>query len=259
MLEDSFSELTNYVGFFGKHTNTFFHPCVESRNFNPIIDNRTNFIMGRENKIYFIVENDGHYIALDELPVCTVNDIKYDVFEEKPGVYYALVKIAKDSFENETILYDIWSNIKIDGELLDDVELDFVVYSHSNFLNIGTKKNGNKKYTPQLTGINDYEELVKGDVREISVLFRENFTTNNILFENSEYRLYIKNKTNEIDVISWDFINKINNSNLFTINTNDLVPNIYFIDIKTRIGNETIIHKNVLEFKIINNGSKLKH
>ena len=253
LLEDSFSEFTQYVGFFGKHTNTCFHPCIESRTNNKINDNRYDFTLGTDNNIYFFAEKNGEFIDLDETPTCTINEKKYEVNRVRKGCYCAKVKINKNEVESESILYDIWSNIKYEGEQLDDVEMEFVTHSLNDFFNIGKKTNTSKIYKPQITGINDYEKLIRGDKRSVIVYFRERYTNGNYkLFDNAEYRLYFKNIDKEYDVICWDKIEKMSSYNIFELNTNGLVPNTYFIDIRYKNNNDIITHKKCLEFQIIN-------
>ena len=260
LLEDSFSDFTQYVGFFGKHTNTFFHPCIESRKNQSINDNRFDFRIGKENKLYFIVENNGEYVCLDELPVCTINNTVYEVKQEGKGIYYSLVKLNKEDVDDETVLYDVWSNIIVDGEKIDDIEMSFIAYYPSHFINFGTKKRDLNNYEVQLNGVNDYEKLKRGEKREISVNYREKFT-NNVLkhLNGAEYRLYIEENNREMDVISWDYVDKINDTNLFLINTSDLVPSNYFIDIRIKHGNEIKVFKKCLEFSVINNKTLEKY
>ena len=259
LLEDSFSELTNYVGFFGRNTNTFFQPCVESRTDNAINDNRYDFTLGRENNLFLFIEDSGEYLDLDEMPICTIDGKEYEVSKIRKGCYSARVKLTKNDVEPETILYDIWSNIKIEGQILDDVELDFVVNTPDTFLNIGAKRGDKKEYEPQLSGINDYEKLNRGDKREIIVRFREKFTSSSYkLFNGAEYRLYVKDGDKEYDVIFWDKIEKMSNVNLFYVDTNDLVPNTYYIDIRYKNGSEVKTFKNKLVFEIQNKSNKMK-
>ena len=73
-----------------------------------------------------------------------------------------------------------------------------------------------------------------------------------------EYQLYIIDGGKQIDVIKWDAINKIENVNSFIINTNDLIPNTYYIDIKCKIGSEIKIYKKCLEFTLISNKTNEK-
>lgn len=257
LLEDSSSELTNYVGFFGKNTNTFFHPCVESRTENTINDNRYDFILGKENNLFLFIEDGGDYLDLDEIPTCAIDGKEYEVSKIRKGCYCAKVKLTKNDVEPETILYDVWSNIKIDGQVLDDIELDFTVNSSDTFLNLGVKKNSRKEYEPQLSGINDYEKINRGDKREVTVYFREKFTSSNYkLFNDAEYRLYVKDGNKEYDVVSWDRIEKMSNVNLFYIDTNDLVPNTYYIDIRYRNCSVVNTFKKALTFIITNNSTK---
>lgn len=258
LLEDSFTELTQYVGFFGKHTNTFFHPYIESRNNVQLNDNRYDFIIGKENNLFFYITDNDRILELDELPICTINGKKYPVEEIEKGYYVAKVKMDKNEIEPDSIVYDTWSNIIIDGENIGDIEMEFVTHSLISTLNIGGTQD-KKEYEPQLQGINDYEKLNHGDVRNVDVFLREKFTSSNYeLTKNLEYRIYVKDASKEIDVIKWDKINKIGNKNSFTIYTNDLIPNFYYIDIKYKMGNEIRIFKNCLEFEIVNNKTNEK-
>ena len=78
--------------------------------------------------------------------------------------------------EPNTILYDTWSNIVLNGEKIDDVEMEFVVllWKNDNWLKvtIGTE------YVPQLSGIN-YERKMgeNNDIREVVVDFIEELFT----------------------------------------------------------------------------------
>ena len=66
-------------------------------------------------------------------------------------------------------------------------------------------------------------------------------------------RLYIKDGEREIDVIPFELVNKTFMENYFIIDTEMLIPEKYYIDVKIKYNQEMIIHHNVLNFKIVEN------
>lgn len=258
LLEDSFSENTQYVGFFGKSTNTFFHPCLESRCNVYINDNRFDFQIGKENNLYFFLENDGDVIKLDKLPTCAINDKTYPVCEIYNGYYYAKVNLNKNDIEPDSVIYDVWSNIVVDGYELDDVENSFVAYSPNKFINVGRNKS-KKEYEPQLHGVKEYEKLNRGEIRNIDVYLREKYTVSTYnLVDNMEYQLYVIDGDKQIDVVKWDKVNKMENFNTFILDTNNLIPNTYYVDIRCKLGNEVKVYKKCLEFTVVSNKTNEK-
>lgn len=67
-----------------------------------------------------------------------------------------------------------------------------------------------------------------------------------------EYRLYVNDGVRELDVISWQKLERCWNHNYLLINTNDLLPNRYKIDIKIYSNMEVKHFENILSFDIIN-------
>ena len=56
----------------------------------------------------------------------------------------------------------------------------------------------------------------------------------------------------EIDVIDYSRVERAYNINYFLLNTNDLIPSRYYIDIKIKYDMEEIYHRDVIEFDIVN-------
>jgi hypothetical protein len=155
-------------------------------------------------------------------------------------------------------MYDVWSDIVVDGYKLDDVESSFVVYSPSKFINVGRNKS-KKEYEPQLQGVNDYEKLNRGEIRNIDVYLREKYTVSSYnLVENMEYQLYVIDGDKQIDVIKWDKVNKMENFNTFILDTNNLIPNTYYVDIRCKLGKEVKVYRKCLEFTVISNKTNKK-
>lgn len=259
LYEDEKKEMTNYVGFFNEKTNTFFAPVIESRTDDVIADDRYNFYLSKKNRLYLYANIEGEPIKLDKLPVCKIDGKEYEVTEQSKGVYFAEVNLSKDEFEPDTILYDEWSNLYLDGEEIDDVEMSFVTKSNKGYVTFNTAVSDDKKCTVTLTGINEDEKLIQGDERMVKVIYRIKYTDSDVkTFNKAYYRLYVKDGEREIDVIDWDVINQSYNYNFFMIKTDELLPNKYHIDVKTKMGMENRLFKDVLEFKIVNNPTNEK-
>lgn len=97
------------------------------------------------------------------------------------------------------------------------------------------------------------EQIKRGDIRKINVSCKVPYTTNQEYgLDNLEYRLYVMQGNNEIDVIGWNKVERVFNGNYFLINTNDLIPSRYNVDIKIKYNNEIIIHHKQLSFDIVN-------
>ena len=242
-----------FMSFFTNHTNTFFVPYLETINKNYIIDNRTNFHLGCENKLYLFVTNDGEYINLDKLPKCTINDVEYDVKQNSKGIYYVDIKLSSNDIEPESILYDTWSDLVINGETIDDVEQEFVALPINGKISFNKKENSTNIY-PQISGIKDCEDIKIGEIRNIVVDFIEEYSHGKKITPSfSEYRIYVKENDREIDVFDFQYIERFNDEHIITINTNDLIPNDYHMDIRIKNGSSTKYFENILEFNVVSN------
>ena len=243
-----------FISFFTHRTNTFFAPYLETNNSETVIDDRGNFHLGTKNRLYFFVTDNGQYVNLDEIPTCVIDDIEYNVIHSGKGTYYAEISLKNGEVEPNTIMYDKWGNIVLNGEILDDVEMEFVVLPMEKRIGLGKSSQNEIKFVPQLSGINDKEKLKIGDVREILIDFIEEYSygKKSIPFS-SEYRIYVKENDREIDIYPYQTIERRFDEHSFLIKTEELIPNTYHIDIKTKQGRNVRVFENVLEFDIVSN------
>lgn len=251
-LERAKSEVENYIGFLTHKTNTFFEPYVETVYEDYISDDRSNFILGKKNRLYLYCNVGGQLDNLDMMPTCTVNDDTYEVKQFSKGVYYIDITLKKGDFRPNTMLYDTWGNLVYQGEKLDDIELDFVTKDNISYFNIGNAVEASNRLVPSLYGINADEKIKRGDVRKVGVNARVEYNKNTSeLVDDMYYRVYIKDGQREIDVIPYERVNKTFMENYFVIDTSILIPQRYYIDIKFKYNQELIMHHNVLSFYIV--------
>jgi hypothetical protein len=259
MLEVTESEYENYLGLLTNKTNTFFEPFVETRYSDIVSDDRANFVLNKNNKLYLYCTIGDTLQDLDNNPTVTIKNSEDEIIMELEsqkhtrGIYYIDLKLSKGDFEADTMLYDTWGNISYQGTKLDDVELDFVLKDTPNFFNIGNSLSvANTTFTPSITGIKEKEQIKRGDVRKMIISAKPNYTVNTTqLVDNIDIRLYVKDGTREIDVIEWDTINKAFSENFYILDTNILIPQRYYVDIRITYGMNSIIHHDVLLFDIV--------
>ena len=259
------SQVENYVGFFSTRTNTFFEPFVETQYHDYIDDDRANFVMEKDNKLYLYCNLGGQLTNLDELPTVTITDSNEEIVTDangrvmenivanqySKGIYYIDLKIS--GRENDTMLFDTWSSIKYNGSALADVELDFTLKNVNMYFNIGNKLETTERFTPNVSGINDSEAIKRGDIRKLKINARVQYTTQDYeLINGIETRLYVMDGMRELDVFGWEPVNKTFLENYMIIDTNVLIPQRYYVDIKIKYGMEEIIHHDVLHFDIVN-------
>lgn len=245
---------TQYVGFFTQHTHSFFEPYVETTYDETIEDDRTNFYLDKDNKLYFYAVVGNKYVNLDELPICTINGHQNVSKQATKGIYYIDVNLSSDEYEPDTMIYDVWSNLKYNGKDLKDVELSFVTKSETDYFTFGLpKQNEDTEFIPSVYGIQDHEQIKRGDIRKVNIECRIPYTTNQLLsVEGIDYRLYVMEGLKQYDVIGWTKVERAYNENYFLINTNELIPSRYYLDLRVHRNLELIEHPKVLKFDIIN-------
>lgn len=240
------TEKTQYVGFFGPYTNTFFHPYLETIYSDSIKDDRNAFHMGQVNRLYFYCDG----FNLDEMPTCSIEGFDKEIIvkQQTKGVYYAEFSFANGEVDENSILIDIWDNIIIEGELQEPQEYEFVVLKPKE--KFGYKKRNSESYVPFANGINADERLEIGEIRDIEITFRKKYTTNEYkVFNDAEYRIYCMDGSKELVVFDYHPIDAYPLKNSITFDTMNFIPNKYHMDIKR--GNE--YYRDVLRFEIVSN------
>ena len=253
--EEQETQNTQYVGFFTQHTHTFFEPYIETIYDDYINDDRNNFYLDKDNKLYFYAFVGGKSVNLDNLPTCIIEGREYASKQATKGIYYVDVNLSSNEFESDTMYYDIWTNINYKGKAIKDVELEFITQSSDKYFSFGLPSENTEEteIIPSLSGINHMEQIKRGDIRKVNISCKIPYTTNQeYSVDNLEYRLYVMQGVDEMDVISWSNVERVFNNNYFLINTNDLIPFRYYIDIKVKYNNEIIIHHKQLCFDIVN-------
>ena len=260
-LENAIEDNLKYVGFFTRHTQTFYEPYVESKYNQTILDSRGNFYLDKLNKLYLYINVGGIPTNVDSMSgmSVTIKDNNGNVFSSytyndithvTKGVYS--IDLLVPTTEVGCVLYeDIWSGIVINGVTRPDVELEFELKSADEYYNIGSDSSTPKKYTFNISGIKDAEKINRGDIRKVRIMARVPYTVNQQeVLDSLEYRLYVKEGKAEYTVIDYTPVELAFNYNYFLLDTASLVPNRYFIDVKAISNYEITTTKNIISFDI---------
>lgn len=251
-----------YVGFFTNNTQTFYEPFIETVYDNHITDDRNNFFLDKPNKLYLYVNLAGNPTNLDNTPSVTIYDYANNIFSAYTasdvehvglGVYSIEISVPTTSNNIETMYYDTWSDIVINGVNRPDIELSFVVKDSFGYYNIGDNDMLPKKVAVTIGGLQSNEKIKRGDIRKVIVSARIPYTveqTQNI--SGLKYRLYVKEGKSELTVIDYQPVEMANNYYYFLLDTISLLPNDYFIDVIAYSSQEVTTLKNVVNFSIIN-------
>jgi hypothetical protein len=252
----------NYsVGFFSRHTQTFYQPYLLTNYDDLIDDDRNTFTKGKINNLYLYVYQNGDFANLDQLPVVDVKDANGNVIPglnslptclRTKGVYEVSIP---DILPNLTpcIYYDNWTGLVINGQSIPNVQNEFVLLPIQANIIIGSQSQDPSNFGFTFYGINQDEKILNTDVRKVGVVVKRAYTTNTVL-QNVQafYRVYVMEGQTEVQVQDWTKINRTPNEFYFIFDMKDKIPNEYFVDIRVNTNGEKDTYKRQLKFQIVN-------
>jgi len=252
---------TYEVQFFTRHTQTFYEPYLETSYNDLIEDDRNNFALGKVNKLYLYLYEDGNPINLDSNPIVSILDNSGDVIpglsaltgcQTTAGVYEVTIP-PLIGYKTPCTFSDKWTGLLYNGFPLPNVLNDFTLQPFKNSFSIGTNSQDPKIYGFDYYGIKQDEKIFNTDLRKVGVIIKQAYTTNRLLPKVSAYyRIYVREGQTEVQVQDWTKINRTPNEYYFIFDTRDKIPNEYFIDIKVESSGEVNTYKRQIKFQIIN-------
>jgi hypothetical protein len=249
------------VQFFTRHTQTFYEPYLETSYNDLIEDDRNNFTLGKVNKLYLYLYEDGNPINLDNLPKVTILDNSGNIIpslsaitscQKTQGVYEVTIP-PLIGYKTPCTFSDKWTGLTYNGFPLPNVTNDFTLQPFKNGFTIGTNSQDPKIYGFDYYGIKQDEKIFNTDIRKVGVIIKQAYTTNKLLPKVSAYyRVYVREGQTEVQVQDWTQINRTPNEYYFIFDTRDKIPNEYYIDIKVESSGEINTYKRQIKFQIVN-------
>jgi len=253
--------ITYSVGFFTRHTQTFYQPFLETT-FNDLIeDNRVTFVQGRTNKLYLYIFVNGDYLNLDQNPTVDILDPDDEPIVGYTGLttclvtkgVYEVVIPPLSGYNTPCQFTDKWTNIIAQGNNLEDVENQFVLQPSSAFYQIGSVSKDPLLYGFDFSGIKQNEKIVNTDIRKVIVVIKQAYSSAYVLQNiEAQYRVYVREGQIEVEVQGWTPINRTPNEYYFIFDTRDKIPNEYYVDIKVNTSGQKDTYKRQLTFQIVN-------
>lgn len=249
----------NYsVGFFSRHTQTFYEPFLETNYDDLIQDDRYSFYQGKTNKLYLYAYVNGNPIVLDNDPVVDIiddsNDILYTLTacSRSNGVYEIVVPPISSS-SVPCMFYDNWRELSYNGDVIAPIENEFVLLKAQDYFTLGTRTEEPKIYGFDFNGIKQNEKILNTDIRKVNVTLKKAYTSKEVLYHvEAFYRVYVREGNTEVQVQDWTQINRTADGYYFVFDTTDKIPNEYYIDIKVNTDRDINTYKRELQFQIVN-------
>jgi hypothetical protein len=261
-LERELNDTENHVVFFGKETNTFYEPYLETEYVNAIYDDRAKFYLDKLNRLYLYATVDGEPVKLDENPIVNIYDetnaLQFTLTGtcQDLGIYYVEFEIDSANIDKCYAWKDVWTAISINGKSLPNQSFKFNILPASDYYGFGYN-------TPvpitnfhfSFRGIQRDEIIKQGDVRKIFVDIKSpSNPTKSISVDNVFYKVYLKEGNyDEVTIIDWMPLNRGVCENWFLLDTSWMIPQTYIIDFKV-VNKQTVkTYENKIKFNVITN------
>jgi hypothetical protein len=252
----------NYsVAFFGKDTQTFYEPYLETYYDDYISDDRNTFYKNKENKLYLYSVIDGQLTNLDSNPSVILVDSSDNIIQgplstclKTKGVYEVIIPaITATTAVTNCTYYDIWSGLTYNGVTLDNITNQVVLLSYTKSIQLGPESQDPILYGFDYYGIKQDEKIINTDIRKVGVIVKKAYSTNETLKQvNVYYRIYVREGQTEVEVQDWTKVNRSYNQYYFMFDTRDKIPNEYYIDLKVYSDGAADTYKKQIKFQIVN-------
>ena len=247
--------------FFTRHTQTFYEPFLETSYNDLVEDDRNLFSLGKTNKLYLYLFDNGNPINLDNNPNVTILDssgteipglIGLSTCQRTKGVYEVVIP-PLIGYKTPCMFTDKWYNLNYNGFPLPQSFNEFTIQPLKNSIQIGTNSVDPKLYGFDFYGIKQDEKIYNTDIRKIGVVIKQAYTTQKLLQNiDAHYRVYVREGQTEVEVQDWTKINRTPNEYYFMFDTRDKIPNEYYIDIKVDSSGEINTYKRQIKFQVVN-------
>jgi hypothetical protein len=218
--------------------------------------------LGKTNKLYLYLYDNGTPINLDNNPNVTLNDssgtpipglINLNTCRKTKGVYEVTIP-PLIGYKTPCMFTDKWSNIYLNGFNLPDVTNEFTIQPIKNSIQIGSTTSAEPKlYGFDFYGLKQDEKIFNTDIRKVGVIIKEAFSTQKLLRHvDAYYRVYVREGQTEVEVQDWTKINRTPNEYYFMFDTRDKIPNEYYVDIKVESSGEINTYKRQIKFQVVN-------
>jgi hypothetical protein len=252
----------NYsVGFYTRHTQTFYEPYLQTTYDDLILDDRNAFFLNKVNKLYLYSYVQGTPTNFDNNPTVDILDSNGSVIDgftglttirRTQGVYEVTLPVLT-GYTTPCQFNDVWKGATINGVSIGDITNEFVVKPASEYYQIGTTTKDPVLYGFSFSGIKQDEKILNTDMRKVVVNIKQAYSSNVVLPQfKSYYRVYVKEGETEVLVQDWTRMSQTPNEYYFMFDTRDKVPNEYYVDIKVLTSGEIDTYKRQLKFQIVN-------
>lgn len=287
--EGMITDKKNYVGFFTRNAESIYSPFLQTSTNTTFNDNRSNFVLSEDNKLYLYNYVNGKLADLPSIPTVTIVDdpqdyidfglqtsalVEYNacginkVYKAGKGIYYINVNIYEGMFflgqnvdpNNNTtlnryehskcgLLYDLWSVELPNGDR------KVIEQSFSPIDPYVTEYNPSNQtsYSLNYRGINNGSRLNRGEIRDFYVVPKVKYSYGKLNGNLDIYMtLYCKEGNAEITIFDNVRMDKLSDgSSRFKLDTMSLYPNRYFIDVYLSDGSEIKCDKEAVMFEIV--------
>jgi hypothetical protein len=248
----------NYsVGFFTRHTQTFYEPFLETSYNDLILDNRNSFYSYNNNNLYLYSYIGGVPTSLDNLPLVTIRNNQdsvigtYTSCQITQGVYQ--ITTSGITVTTPCMFTDTWSNLVYNSVSLPNVVNDLTVLPYQGYFTLGTQSKDPELFGFDFYGIKQDEKILNTDLRKVGVIVKKAYSSNEVLTPVTVYyRVYVHEGQTEVQVQDWTLVNRASNEYYFIFDTRDKIPNEYFIDLKVLTSGEVDTYKRTIKFQIVN-------
>lgn len=249
------------LSYFSKYTQTYFEPFLETSFNNIITDNRENFYLDNVNKLYLYLTSN-----VDSVDKVEIIDYNGDLYQTISGnsinklnknVYYVELNIDSTDYPDAVNFEDSWTITK-NGKQITNTQT-FTLLTNENIFNQQVDAFENSEFSFSFYGIKQNENISQSNnKRRVQINTKRLYNSsieNEKVIDFIEYRIYVKQGDNQIEVCPFTKANTTFYSNYFDIYTNTLIPQTYYIDIQLSRNGIIKQYPNTLKFKIVSEKS----
>ncbi len=250
------------VGFFTRHTQTFYEPYLETVYDDLVDDDRDFFTTYKINKLYLSFYQNGDYVNLDYNPIVDLRNSNGDLIPNctglttckiTKGVYKVEIPNQLTGFTTPCVIYDYWRNIYLNGIEMPNIEKQIIVQPYDRMLTTSDDVSATR-YSFVINGIMQNEKIINTDVRRVSLEIKKLYNKYPLLDKlKIYYRIFVKEGTTQVIVKDWGRLNSTSNNNYyFNFDTRDKIPNEYHLDIMIDNCGSSVVYNKQLTFQIVN-------